>query len=237
MRRWEEAIPAFDREVYERGGLGAPRPFGRHPALLIVDVVESWTGTKRQNVLEAIDEYRTACGESAWEALPRIQELLEACRAAGLPIVYTRGDPDEKATVGDSTKRAKQAEEIRRIHQAGISKLIAPRSGEFVLVKPKASAFFGTPLSTYLTQQGVDCLLVAGTSTSGCVQATVTDGHSHGYKVFVVEECVFDRSDFLHNVYLFNMNAKYADVISLEQALAHVRQSADEREPGAPVSS
>ncbi len=228
MRPWEETVPAFDREVYEKGGLGVPRAFGQRPALLVIDVVESWTGSKPQNVLDAIGEYRTACGDSAWVALPKIKELLEACRAATIPVVYTHGDPDEKSIVGDSTKRTKDPGETRRIHSAGIPDIIAPRADEFVLAKPKASAFFGTPLPTYLTQLGVDCLLVAGTSTSGCVQASVTDGQSYGYKMFVVDECVFDRSEFLHNAYLFNMNAKYADVISLGQALEHVRAYAGE---------
>lgn len=222
MRPWEEAIPEFDRRVYEKGGFSGSREFGKRPALLVIDVVESWTGSRPMDVLEAIEEYRTACGESAWQALPRIRQLLDACRQAGLPIVFTLGDPEEKVTVGDSTKRAKDPDETRRIHRAPIPEIVAPRPGEFQLVKPKASAFFGTPLVTYLTQRGVNSLLVAGTSTSGCVQATVNDGHAYGFKVFVVEECVFDRSEFLHNVYLYNMNAKYADVITLEQALEYV---------------
>jgi nicotinamidase-related amidase len=222
MRPWETVVPEFDRQVYEKGGFAGGREFGRKPALLVIDVVESWTGSKPQSVLEAIEEYKTACGASAWEAMPKIRQLLDACREADIPVIYTLGNPDEKIAVGDSTKRARPPEETRHIHGAPIPEVVAPREGEFQLVKPKASAFFGTPLVTYLTQRGIDHVLVTGTSTSGCVQASVNDGHAYGFKVFVVEECVFDRSEFLHNVYLYNMNAKYADVITLQQALDHV---------------
>lgn len=222
MRAWEAVIPEFDRKVYEKGGFAGDREFGTKPALLVIDVVESWTGSKPQNVLDAIEEYKTACGDSAWASLPKIRRLLDACREAGMPIIFTAGDPEEKIAVGDSTKRPRSPEETRHIHGAPIPEIIAPQEGEFQLVKPKASAFFGTPLVTYLTQRGIDHLLVAGTSTSGCVQASVNDGHAYGFKMFVVEECVFDRSDFLHKVYLYNMNAKYADVVTLQQALAHV---------------
>ncbi len=91
-----------------------------------------------------------------------------------------------------------------------------------MIVKAKPSAFFGTPLPIYLRTLGVDTLLVCGTSTSGCVRATVVDGFSHGYHVFVVEDGCFDRSEFSHRVNLFEMNAKYADVITLDEALGYL---------------
>jgi nicotinamidase-related amidase len=227
MRPWEAVVPAADREIYARSGLGSRRPFGKRPALLVVDVVESWTGSGPKDVVEAIDEYKTACGRSAWEALPRIRQLLDGAREAGLPIVFTKADPDEKAYVGDATKRLKSSDEARAIRSAPFPQMIAPRPGEYVLEKAKASAFFGTSLPTYLIQRGVDSLIVAGTATSGCVRATVLDGHSYGYAVFVVEECVFDRSEFLHAVNLFELDAKYADVIRLDEALACLGQAGD----------
>ena len=73
-------------------------------------------------------------------------------------------------------------------------------------------------------RKNIDCLLVTGTSTCGCVRGTVFDGYSYGYPVFLVEECVFDRSRTSHLVNLFEMNAKYATVIQLEQALNYVGQ-------------
>ena len=100
--------------------------------------------------------------------------------------------------------------------------MIKPKKGEFVVHKARASAFFGTHLITYLVRKNIDCLLVTGTSTCGCVRGTVLDGYSYGYPVFVVEECVFDRARTSHLVNLFEMNAKYATVIQLAEAMNYV---------------
>ncbi|MCL5959686.1 MAG: isochorismatase family protein [Chloroflexi bacterium] len=219
MRPWQAIVPEKDREIYENGGLGQPQSFGGRPALLIIDVVESFTGTRPADVLEAIGEYRTSCGQAAWNTLPNIKKLLEECRSRGVLVVYAKGDPNNKYFCGESTKRSETREETLRRHSTAIHPSVAPQSHEYVLHKTKASAFFGTPLVTYFNQQKVDSLLVCGTSTSGCVRATVVEGCSYGYAVFVVEDCCFDRSEFFHNVALFDMNAKYATVITLEEAL------------------
>jgi maleamate amidohydrolase len=99
---------------------------------------------------------------------------------------------------------------------------IAPRDGDIVIRKDKPSVFFGTPLMSYLHELQVDTLLVAGTTTSGCVRATVVDAFSYNFKVVVVEECVFDRGQASHKVNLFDMQAKYADVVPLEAALGYL---------------
>ena len=91
-----------------------------------------------------------------------------------------------------------------------------------VIRKDKPSVFFGTPLMSYLHELQVDTLLVTGTTTSGCVRATVVDAFSYNFKVVVVEECVFDRGQASHQVNLFDMQAKYADVVSLEDALRYL---------------
>lgn len=225
MAVWDAYVPESERRIYERAGYGVGQPFGARPALLVVDVVESFTGSRPQDVRAAQEEYRTACGTAAWEALPRIRQLLDACRTAGLAVVFTKGDPVLKERCGGSTKAGAPGE-ARRLHTTGIPDLIAPREDEFVLEKTKASAFFASPLSVFLTQRGVDCLLVCGATTSGCVRATVVDAFSHGYRVFVVADCCFDRSAFSHAVSLFDLHQKYADVISLEEALEHVRRIA-----------
>ncbi len=99
---------------------------------------------------------------------------------------------------------------------------IAPHEGDIVILKDKPSVFFGTPLMSYLHELQVDMLLVAGTTTSGCVRATVVDAFSYNFKVVVVEECVFDRGQASHKVNLFDMQAKYADVVPLEAALRYL---------------
>jgi nicotinamidase-related amidase len=92
-----------------------------------------------------------------------------------------------------------------------------------VIRKERASAFFGTLLPTHLVNMGADTLIVSGCTTSGCVRATVIDGFSYGYKMFVVEECVFDRGQASHKVNLFDMNAKYATVLPLTRVLGYLK--------------
>lgn len=226
MREWEKIIPEIDRQVYNKAQYGKKQPFGRNPALIVVDVVTSFTGSKPQKTLEAIDEFQTSCGEQGWKALPHIRTLIHACREALMPVIYTKGDPEYKVSCGGSTKSQLgiSEKEIRAIFNEGFPELIMPREGDFVIRKTKASAFFMTPLPIYLNNQGVDSLIVCGTTTCGCVRATVVDSFSYGYPTFVVEECCFDRSNFSHLVNLFEMNQKYADVLTLEETLKLIEQ-------------
>jgi nicotinamidase-related amidase len=219
MRPWQSVFPEADRQVYGDAAFSDRQPFGRRPALLIVDVVLSFVGSRPMPVLEAIKEWRTSCGQAAWDALPHIRRILDAARDAKIPVVYTTGQPEFKAFCGGSTKASKR-DDRKRAGSEDIPAIIAPRAGDFVLPKTKASAFFASPLATYLHSLGVDSLLLCGCTTSGCVRATAVDAFSHGYRVFVVEEGCFDRSPFSHLVSLFEMNCKYADVITVEAGLA-----------------
>ena len=92
---------------------------------------------------------------------------------------------------------------------------IAPRDGEFVISKTKASAFFQTALAIYLVRHQVNSLIIMGTATSGCVRATVVDGFSHGYPIFLVSDGCFDRSQFFHDVTLYDLNTKYATIVTV----------------------
>lgn len=223
MREWEQFIPDEERKIYEKAGYKGKDPFGRNPALLIIDVITGFTGTKPMDVIDAIDEFPTSCGKVAWEALPKIRQLLQACRAAEIPVVYSTSDPEFKAAFGNATKRGVVASDYEA-RAMEFPEMIKPLENEFVVRKARASAFFGTHLISYLVRKNIDCLLVTGTSTCGCVRGTVLDGYSFGYPVFLVEECVFDRSRTSHLVNLFEMNAKYATVIQLQEALNYVSQ-------------
>ncbi len=223
MRPWESIIPEEDRAIYAKAGFGEPKPLGQRPALLIIDVVRSFLGSSPAPTLDAIDEYKTACGPTGWDATEHIRTLLEAARNVDIPVVYTRGDAYMKRFAGDSTK-AFDEEETQRLQSTDIVDMVAPRPSELIVEKTKASIFFDTPLATYLFSKNVDTLLVTGTSTSGCVRSSVVDAFSHGFKVFPVEQCIFDRSQFSHLVNLFDMNAKYATVIQLPDALSYLDQ-------------
>jgi nicotinamidase-related amidase len=99
---------------------------------------------------------------------------------------------------------------------------IAPVDGETVIQKTKPSAFFGTPLVSYLVAAAADTLIVTGTTTSGCVRATVIDAFSNNYRTIVVEDGVFDRGEASHRINLFDMHAKYADVQTTDEVLNYL---------------
>ncbi|HXQ49927.1 MAG TPA: isochorismatase family protein [Stellaceae bacterium] len=222
---WKTVVPERDRLILERADFGGRQAWGRTPALLIVDVVRSFTGSKPQDVLEAINEYSTSCGTSAWETLPRMRQVLDAARAARIPVIYTKGDPDYRAACGGSVKN-ESGERSKKLHSTPIADEIAPIDGEFVIRKTKASAFFLTPLSIYLVRNGVDSLILMGTSTSGCVRATAVDGISHGYPTFVVSDGCFDRSQFFHDVTLYDLNTKYATIVTAAETIEHLKSFA-----------
>jgi nicotinamidase-related amidase len=217
MHEWERIIPAKEREIYRLGGYSRRLPFGKHPALLLVDATYAFTGTKPMPITRAIKEFRSSCGAVAWKALPKIKRLLERFRAAGIPFIYTTGN-STTAGAGMRTTKAVRNFDGSTVDAHGFVESIAPRKGELVIRKAMASAFFGTPLATYLRRRGVDSILLAGTSTSGCVRASAVDGHSYGFPVFPVEECCFDRSRMSHLVNLFEINTRYGTVITLAQA-------------------
>ncbi len=218
MRDWERAMPAREREIYRLGGYGRPNPFGKRPALLLVDITYAFTGSRPLPMARAIKEFASSCGKSAWQALPLVKRLLEGSRAKGIPVIYTTGDPNMSNT-GVRTTKAIRDFRGSPVDGHGIVEMVAPREGELIIRKAMASAFFGTSLASYLRRLEVDCIILGGTSTSGCVRATAVDGHSYGFPVFPVEECCFDRSKTSHLLNLFEINTRYGTVITLAKAL------------------
>lgn len=218
MKKWEKIFTEADRELLKKFGRAERQTFGNRPTLIIVDVVKSFLGSKPQTTLESAEEYRTSCGETGWEALVHIKKLLEAFREKHLPVVYTTVDP-VAANYAWGPDKWSGPQEKWDLKSWEIVDEIKPMPSEPIIRKTKASAFLFTPLAPILHNMRADCLVVVGTSTSGCVRATVVDGLSYKYNVFVVEECTFDRFELSHLVSLWDMNAKYADVISIGEAL------------------
>jgi maleamate amidohydrolase len=222
---WERFLTERDKKVFEMAGYGAQGGFGEHPALLIVDASLNFTGERPQPIFEMIKTWHNGCGEEGWVAIGHIKRLLAACRAKGLPVIYTTGErrPDGSDLGSWGLKNRRFLEDFNREERGNaIVPDIAPMPRDLVIRKQKPSAFFGTPLLSYLIEQKVDTLLVTGVSTSGCVRATVIDGFSYNYRVVVVEEGCYDRSQASHAINLCDMNAKYADVVSVDKAIAYV---------------
>lgn len=221
---WDRFLTERDARVFDVAGFGGKVGFGRRPALLIVDVNNNFCGPVELPVEESAAKWRSSCGVQAWDAVRCISALLPVARRAGVPVVYTTGR-DESTGRGrwhDKVNSHTARRRPDRPHE--IIEHIAPEPSELVIEKAKPSAFFNTMLVPYLVEQQVDSLIVCGGTTSGCVRATVVDAFSHNYRTSVVLEGTFDRGEASHAVGLFDMKAKYADVVSQAEVLAHLEQ-------------
>src|SRR5213595_2597532 len=231
-RIWDKFLTERDKAVFATGGFGARSGFGKRPGLLVIDVNWAFCGERPEPILESIKRWRTSCGEDAWVALDYIKPLIDKARARGIPVIYTTGEgrPD-KWDRGSWSWKSSRAGETGAAPSPGtnappldgneIVAIIAPGPQDIVIRKQKPSGFFGSNLAAYLTLLGADSVIVVGTTTSGCVRATVVDAFSLNYRVILAEEGCFDRSEASHAVSLCDMHAKYADVVPTAEILAH----------------
>jgi nicotinamidase-related amidase len=227
---WDEFLTARDKAVFQASGYGARAGFGRRPALLIVDVNYGFVGDKPEPILDSIRHWMNSCGEDGWKAVAIIKRLLLAARAKGLPEIYTTGvRRDDNWDQGAwAFKNSRVNTDYMGLSPSALKSNvvvadIAPGPKDIVIGKQKPSAFFGTPLAGYLVHLQCDSVLVTGTTTSGCVRATVVDAFSYNYRVAVIEDGCADRSQASHAVNLCDMNAKYADVVKSDEALDYIR--------------
>jgi nicotinamidase-related amidase len=195
------------RGFHGRAGLGS------RPALVVVDVNVGFTDPESPLVCDLDD------------VVEAIRRLLGAFRESDLPVAYTTVSYDEAA------KRAAGAfiDKVPALLtlEAGsrwveIDPRIAPLDTEPVFNKLWASAFFATPLASFLAADRADSLVVTGASTSGCIRATVVDALQHGYRPTVPREAVGDRNPAAHEANLYDIEAKYGDVVALDEVLAAV---------------
>lgn len=230
-RIWNKFLTERDKQVFEKSGFGAEAGFGKRPALLVIDVSYNFCGDRPEPILESIKRFHNSCGEYAWESLPHIKMLIDKCHEKNIPVIYTTGTVREDGwdAGGWAWKNSRTDEDVTAPKTSGFNRdgneimdEIAPSPQDIVIYKHKPSAFSGTPLSGFLNDLGADSLLVTGTTTSGCVRASVIDAFSNNYRVSVVEEGCFDRSQASHAINLCDMHAKYADVVTTEDALAYV---------------
>jgi maleamate amidohydrolase len=202
------------RKLYEEAGIGRRQGAGSRPALVVVDLNYGFTDP----------ESTLYCDTQ--EAVPANVRLLAAAREASCPIAFTTLEYDEGAQAVarafiDKVPTLLTLAPGTRWTQ--IDERLAPRPGEPILFKLFASAFFGTPLAAMLAAHHCDTVVVTGASTSGCVRATVVDALQHGYRVVVPREAVADRAAGPHEAALFDINAKYGDVLSTEETEALLR--------------
>lgn len=220
-RPWDGLYTDAELAAWEAGGYGSRAGLGEHPAVLVIDAIRAFTGYEGEDHLESVKTFRQSCGPYAWAAVPSIQRLLAAGRARGFPVIFTRAQllpPQLRATRRKKNRRVGHEGDAARIGHEYPPE-IAPLPGEIIIEKAKPSVFFGTPLLSHLQVLGIDHLLVAGTTTSGCVRASVYDAFSYNFSITIPYECVFDRFPTSHRVNLFDMNSKFADVMSIDELL------------------
>lgn len=198
-------------ERYETAGFGRPVGLGTRPALLVIDVQYRTTGTEPMDFMEAVKEFPTSVGRDAWDAVANIKSLIELFRVRSWPVMFPHVAPKKSFDAGALGAKVPS---IMTISDKGYEFVpdVAPVDGDILLPKKHPSAFFGTPLVSHLVGAGADSLVVTGCSTSGCVRSTVVDGFSYNYRVAVPSDAVYDRSQVVHEVNLFDMDQKYADV-------------------------
>lgn len=228
-RIWDDFLTDRDKLVFEKSGYGVRAGFGDRPVLLIIDVNYNFLGHKPETIIKSIDNWPNSCGEDGWIALKKSLPLIEAARKKQIPIIYTTGEvrPDKWdrgswAWKNSRTSKKIQSENFINMDPNTIIPDIEPQASDVIIKKIKPSAFYGTNLQSFLNLFSADSLIIIGTTTSGCVRATVLDGFSANYRITVVEDCCFDRSEASHAINLCDMNAKYADVVISNEVIEYL---------------
>jgi nicotinamidase-related amidase len=207
----QAAMAEVDAYYKARGIFQARFGFGRSPALVVIDMAYGWTDPAYAGGSARLDT-----------AVAAIQELLPAARARKIPIFFTTSpdtDPPSFKSAGDFSPQFRPWD--RRA--CAIDERLRPLPSEKVIQKEYASAFAGTPLIGHLAGLRVDTLLVTGCSTSACVRATATDAKTYHLRPVIIREGVQDRSEVAHEWTLFDIQARFADIVSLEETLAYLR--------------
>jgi maleamate amidohydrolase len=199
-----------EADVYHAQQFGRPIGFGRRSALLVIDFVVGF------------NDPALFGGGNIDAAVQRTAGLLDAFRARALPVAFTRVVyADDGSDGGVFALKVPRLLVLTERHPASqIVPKLAPRPGELVIRKTQASAFFNTGLAPWLVQQGVDTVVVAGCTTSGCVRASVVDAISWNFRPIVARDCVGDRALAPHAANLFDMAQKYADVLDRDAIVA-----------------
>ncbi|MFI6467724.1 isochorismatase family protein [Streptomyces sp. NPDC050538] len=201
-------------QTYQRAGFGAPVRRGSRPAIVVVDLTRGFT------------EPDFPSGADLTEVVAATGQLIAAARPADVPVVFTAISYTPAEAAGDAVTWLQKAQGMRSLVEGGEEVALDPRlprsPQDHLIVKKGASAFFGTSLAALLTGLGRDTVLVCGATTSGCVRATAVDAVQSGFPVLVPRECVGDRAPGPHEANLFDIQAKYGDVIDLKDAVGYL---------------
>jgi len=202
-----------DQEMYQQRGFANRVGFGEKPALLIIDFINAFT------------DVSCPLGSNLNNEVESTAQLLKIFREKNLPVHFTTTAYEEGfASAGVFIKKVPSLSHLKQgTKLVEIDERLKSEPFETVWEKKYASAFFGTALASALIAQKIDTLLIAGCTTSGCVRASAVDACQNGFRTIVVRDCVGDRSAAAHEANLSDLDAKYADVVSLLEASDHLR--------------
>jgi nicotinamidase-related amidase len=201
------------REQYDRAGFAGRVGWGARPALLVIDMAKAWVDPNER------------LGSDLSGVLGNIQSLLAVAREARMPIFFTTmayGSPAEIGSVV-SRKLAHLDTMVKGSERVALAAELGRMPHEPLIEKPRASAFFGTHLLDMLISERIDTVVVTGCSTSGCIRATCESAFNYNFHTLVPREAVGDRNPLAHEANLFDIDARYADVVSMDSALEHLR--------------
>ncbi len=209
MNDWQDET----LEDYRSKGFGERSGYGERPALLVVDFINGFT-----------DPSSPLGGDFSSE-LAVTKLLLTGFRKAGFPRIYTTIEYEHD--FGDAGVFIKKVPSLSVLKKGSpltkVDQRIAPEDGDHVIGKKFASSFFGTELDRYLKDNKIDTLVITGCTTSGCVRASAIDSLQYGYRTIVVREAVGDRAEGPHEANLFDIDAKYGDVVSVDEVMAYLK--------------
>lgn len=219
---WEDALSDTDRLVIEKGGYGEKRGLGNKPLLVIIDVQHNYVGEDKP-IADQLNNWPSGGGEEGWKAIRIIQQLKQASKNCNIPVLYTR-NVQKKTIFFDSFATKAKRDHSKYIDgrpETEIVSQLEPDAADIIVDKSYASAFFGTPLISYLVKMKIDTLIIVGGSTSGCVRATAIDAVTHNFNVAVVQDGVYDRIELSHKASLLDLWMKYCDVTSSGEILEY----------------
>lgn len=202
-------------DFFTQRGFGLTIGYGHRPAVLVIDMIRAFTNPDAM------------LGANLDSQIKATQNLLKSARSRGLPVIFSTVNYDD-VDLKDAGIWALKQRGVMNLRAGTAEVELDPRlqrmPSEGWLVKKYASCFFGTDLTSRLLSQGVDTLLIAGCTTSGCVRATAVDALQTGLRAMVIRECVGDRSKNAHDQSLFDLHAKYADVVGLDATCAYIEK-------------
>jgi nicotinamidase-related amidase len=206
------------REIYERARLGQSVPLGTRPAVLVVDFSRGFTDPE------------CTLGSDLTREVESTNRVLAVAREREIPVIFTTigFEPNLKDASLWLEKLPALGELIVGSEWVEIDPRLERREDETVVLKKGPSAFFGTNLPSILISQAVDTVVLCGATTSGCIRASAIDLLQYGYPTLVPRECVGDRAQGPHEANLVDIQAKYADVVSVEEALSYLESVAQE---------